>query len=45
MALVRSGLAKDGVAMEAELRGKRVPVTVEGLPFYSRKRKKKSAGG
>jgi len=45
MALVKSSLAKDGVAMEAELRGKRVPVTVEGLPFYSRKRKKKSAGG
>jgi len=45
IALVRSDLARDGVALEADLRGKRVPVKVEGLPFYSRKRKKKAAGG
>jgi len=45
MALIRSDLARDGVALEADLRGKRVPVQVEGLPFYSRKRKKKAAGG
>ena len=45
IALVRTDLAKDDVALEADLRGKRVPVLVEGLPFYSRKRKKASAGG
>ncbi|MEM8884046.1 MAG: glycine cleavage system aminomethyltransferase GcvT [Planctomycetota bacterium] len=45
IALVRTDLAKDGTTLEVDLRGKRVPVTVEGLPFYSRKRKKKAAGG
>lgn len=45
IAMIRSDLAQDGVALEADLRGKRVPVFVEGLPFYSRKRKKSAAGG
>jgi aminomethyltransferase len=45
IALIRSDLATDGVELEADLRGKRVGVKVEGLPFYSRKRKKKAAGG
>jgi aminomethyltransferase len=45
MALVREDLAREGVSLVADLRGKRVPVTVEGLPFYSRKRTKKAPGG
>ncbi len=45
MALVESALAREGQALEADLRGKRVPVRVDGLPFYSRKRAKKSPGG
>lgn len=45
MALVKSELAAEGVELEADLRGKRVPVRVDGLPFYSRKRKKKAPGG
>jgi aminomethyltransferase len=45
MALVRADLAKEGTAFAAQLRGKEIPVTVEGLPFYSRKRKKKAPGG
>ncbi len=45
MALVESALAREGEEFEADLRGKRVPVRVDGLPFYSRKRAKKSPGG
>ena len=45
IALVATEYAQDGVALEVDLRGRRVPVVVEGLPFYSRKRKKKAAGG
>ncbi|MHC4941100.1 MAG: glycine cleavage system aminomethyltransferase GcvT [Planctomycetota bacterium] len=45
IALIATDHARDGVELEADLRGKRVPVKVEGLPFYSRKRKKKAAGG
>jgi len=45
MGLVRSELAEDGTQLEAELRGKRVEVTVEGMPFYSRKRKKQTLKG
>jgi aminomethyltransferase len=45
MALVRSDLAREGVTLQADVRGRDVPVTVEGLPFYSRKRKKKGPGG
>ena len=45
IALIAREHAADGVALEGDLRGRRVPVQVEGLPFYSRKRKKKAAGG
>jgi len=45
IALIEREHATDGVALEGDLRGRRVPVQVEGLPFYSRKRKKKAAGG
>jgi len=40
MALVRSELAKAGVRLEVDLKGKTIPATVDALPFYSRKRKK-----
>ncbi|MHC4551046.1 MAG: glycine cleavage system aminomethyltransferase GcvT [Planctomycetota bacterium] len=45
MGLVRRDLATEGTTLEVELRGRSVPVKVEGLPFYSRKRKKKAPGG
>ena len=45
IALIETQHATDGVALEGDLRGRRIPVQVEGLPFYSRKRKKKAAGG
>ncbi|MHC4955983.1 MAG: glycine cleavage system aminomethyltransferase GcvT [Planctomycetota bacterium] len=45
IALIATEKARDGVALEGDLRGKRVSASVEGLPFYSRKRKKKAAGG
>jgi len=45
IALIESARAEDGVALEGDLRGRRVPAKVEGLPFYSRKRKKSAAGG
>jgi len=45
MALVKAEHAREGVALEADLRGRTVAATVEGLPFYSRKRKKKAPGG
>ncbi|MCZ6574195.1 MAG: glycine cleavage system aminomethyltransferase GcvT [Planctomycetota bacterium] len=41
MALVESGAAARG-GLEGSLRSKRIPLIVEGLPFFSRKRKKKS---
>ena len=45
MALVRADLAREGVAFDVELRpGKTIPATTEGMPFYSRKRKKKALG-
>ncbi len=45
MALVRSDLAREGVSLDVELRaGKTIPATTEGMPFYSRKRKKKAPG-
>jgi aminomethyltransferase len=40
MALVRSDLAKAGVKVEVDLRGKPAEATIDALPFYSRKRKK-----
>ena len=45
MGLVKSEHAREGVALEADLRGRAVAATVEGLPFYSRKRKKQAPGG
>ena len=45
MALVRADLAREGTALAVDLRGRDVAVKVEGLPFYSRKRKKKTPGG
>jgi aminomethyltransferase len=45
MALVRRDLAREGTSLEVDVRGRSVPVAVEGLPFYSRKRKKKAPGG
>jgi aminomethyltransferase len=45
MALVRRDLAREGTSLEVDLRGRAVTVEVEGLPFYSRKRKKKAPGG
>ncbi len=45
MALVRSEFVADGAPLEADVRGKRVKVKVEGMPFYSRKRKKKPVKG
>ena len=45
MALVKTGLAREGTELAVDLRGRDVAVKVEGLPFYSRKRKKKTPGG
>jgi aminomethyltransferase len=45
MALVKTSLAREGAELAVDLRGRDVAVKVEGLPFYSRKRKKKTAGG
>jgi len=45
MALLRRDLAKEGTRLAVDLRGRDVSVTVEGLPFYSRKRQKKAPGG
>jgi len=43
--LVRADLAREGVELSVDLRGKPVAVRVDGLPFYSRKRKKKAPSG
>jgi aminomethyltransferase len=45
MALVRADLAREGTDLRVDLRGKDVAVRVDGLPFYSRKRQKKTPGG
>jgi len=45
MALVRPDLAREGLDLEVDVRGKPVQVKVDGLPFYSRKRKKKGPSG
>jgi aminomethyltransferase len=45
MALVRTPLAREGMSLAVDLRGRDVAVKVEALPFYSRKRKKKTSGG
>jgi len=45
MALVKAGLDREGTELAVDLRGRDVAVKVEGLPFYSRKRKKKPLGG
>jgi len=45
MALIRRDLAHEGVDLEIDLRGRAVQAAVDGLPFYSRKRKKKAPGG
>ena len=45
MALLSSEHAREGVALDVDVRGKAVSATVDGLPFYSRKRKKKAPGG
>ncbi|MHC4974809.1 MAG: glycine cleavage system aminomethyltransferase GcvT [Planctomycetota bacterium] len=45
MALIRRDLAREGIRLEVDLRGRAVQVEVDGLPFYSRKRKKKAPGG
>ncbi|MHC4941136.1 MAG: glycine cleavage system aminomethyltransferase GcvT [Planctomycetota bacterium] len=44
MAVVAREHAREGVDVEIDLRGKPVAAKVEGLPFYSRKRKKKAPG-
>ena len=44
MALVRTDLARAGVDFEVALRGKTIEARAEGMPFYSRKRKKKAPG-
>ena len=44
MALIRRELAVEGAELEVDIRGKRSPAKVDGLPFYSRKRKKKAPG-
>ncbi|MFQ5844524.1 MAG: glycine cleavage system aminomethyltransferase GcvT [Planctomycetota bacterium] len=41
MALVAAGGAGDGTGLEAELRRRRLPLRLESLPFFSRKRKKR----
>ena len=45
MALVKTALAREGAELAVDLRGRDVAVKVEGLPFYTRKRKKNTAGG
>lgn len=45
MALVTTGIAHEGADLAVDLRGRDVAVRIEGLPFYSRKRKKKTPGG
>ncbi|MGQ0612932.1 MAG: glycine cleavage system aminomethyltransferase GcvT [Planctomycetaceae bacterium] len=40
MALVPAALAVQGTSLQGDLRGKMVEAKVDGLPFYSRKRKK-----
>jgi aminomethyltransferase len=45
MALVKTALAREGADLTVDLRGRDVAVRVEALPFYSRKRKKKTSGG
>jgi len=45
MALVKTALAGEGAELAVDLRGRDVTVRIEGLPFYSRKRKKKTPGG
>jgi aminomethyltransferase len=45
MALVSAPLACEGEALTVDLRGREVAVRVEALPFYSRKRKKKTREG
>jgi aminomethyltransferase len=45
MALVKTPLAQEGRDLAIDLRGRDVACKVEALPFYSRKRKKKTAGG
>jgi len=44
MALVSADAATEGLALEVDVRGRPVGATVDGLPFYSRKRKKSSPG-
>jgi len=41
-AYVRSGLDKEGVELELDIRGKRQACRVQELPFYSRTRKQKT---
>jgi len=41
MALVRRDHVAPGLELSADVRGRPVPVKTDGLPFYSRKRKKK----
>ncbi len=45
MALVKTAFAREGKDLTVDLRGRDVAVKVEALPFYSRKRKKKTSGG
>jgi len=45
MALVRRDLAVEGEVLTVFLRGRPVEAKVDGLPFYSRKRKKMAPGG
>jgi glycine cleavage system aminomethyltransferase T len=37
MAYVESGTAKPGQSVEVDIRSKREPATVVGLPFYKRR--------
>ena len=42
MALIAAESAREGVAVAVDVRGRAVDARVDGLPFYSRKRKKSS---
>jgi aminomethyltransferase len=45
MALLRREVAAEGRPVQVDLRGKPVDAYVDGLPFYSRKRKRSAPGG
>ena len=45
MALIETASASEGVELEVDVRGRAVAAKVDGLPFYSRKRKKAAPSG